>query len=323
MPKGIIRSVGKGGANERRDVKLVQIYLNSFITLDPSKKPIAEDGLIGKNTIDAIKDFQRKSAGMSSPDGRVDPNGKTFRYLTMYFDATEQDKIEQSLGQTKIKSTKSTLTTKHIYSKAGLGSLAVTYNGVKESSKIVSDYSINVIKLALKESGMDKAVITSTIRTAEEQAKIMLRNAKKDLAAQYRLYGAKGDAVLKVYADNKAKSDDEIIKLMVAKIDAITKDGSRVSKHCVSDTTYKKLNIIDVGVNSTKAVCKNFNAKKFTSALKSLENEGYIDKVIDETGKSNSCWHIEITPNKKSIPDYSKGSILLPVKYINSRTLIC
>ncbi|PKM45692.1 MAG: peptidoglycan-binding protein [Gammaproteobacteria bacterium HGW-Gammaproteobacteria-1] len=323
MPKGIARSVGNGGANEHRDVKIVQIYLNSFIALDPSRKPIAEDGLIGMDTISAIREFQRKSVGMPNPDGRVDPNGKTYRYLTMYFDAAEQDKIEQSLRQTNAGGAKSPLTAGRIYSKAGLSSLAVAYSGVNEGSKIVSDYSINVIKLALKEAGMNKAVITSTIRTAEEQAQIMLKNAKKDLAAQYRLYGSKGDSVLKLYADNKAKSDAEVVKLMVAKIDEITKGGSRVSQHCVSVDTYKKINIIDLGFNATKAVCKNFDAVKFTNALKSLESEGYIDKLIDETKKSNSCWHLEIKPNKKSIPDYDKGSILLPVKYINGRTRIC
>lgn len=143
------------------------------------------------------------------------------------------------------------------------------------------------------------------------------------MAAQYRLYGSKGDSVLKVYADNKEKSDAEIFKLMTQKIEEIDKSGSRVSKHCVPFETYKKLNIIDIGVNSTKSVCKNFDAEKFTNALKSLEKEGYIDKLIDETKKSNSCWHLEIKPNKKSIPDYDKGPILLPVKFINGGIRIC
>jgi hypothetical protein len=241
----------------------------------------------------------------------------------MYFDATEQNKIEQSLRHTKVKTTSSSLTNKRIYSMAGLSSLIVSYNGVKESRRKVSRYSIDVIKLALKESGMDRAVITSTYRTPEEQAKIMLKNAKKDLSAQYRLYGSKGDSVLKVYADNKEKSDAEIVKLMTNKIEEIDKSGSRVSKHCVPLETYMKLNIIDIGVNSTKSVCKNFDAKKFTNTLRSLEKEGFIDKLIDETKKSNSCWHLEIKPNKKSIPDYDKGSILLPVKFINWETRLC
>lgn len=323
MPKGIFRSVGKGGANERRDVKLVQIYLNSFIALDPSKKPIAEDGRIGGQTVGAIKEFQRKSVRIASPDGRVDPHGKTFRFLTMYFDDTEQDKIEQSLLKTKVGRTKTALTPERIYSKEGLSSLTVGYNGVQESRKIVSAYSINVIKLALKEAGMDKAMITSTLRTPEEQAKIMLRNAKKNLKAQHKLYGANGDAVLDVYEDNKKKSDADITKLMVAKIEELSKQNLRVSKHVVPVEVYKKLNIIDVGVNSTRHVCKNFNAKKFSNALKSLEKQGYIETLIDETHKSNHCWHMEIKPYKKSIPDHEKGSILHPVKYINGRTILC
>lgn len=57
--------------------------------------------------------------------------------------------------------------------------------------------------------------------------------------------------------------------------------------------------------------------------MRSLEKDGYIDTLIDETGKSNSCWHLEIKPNKKSIQDYDKGSILPPVKFINGRALIC
>jgi hypothetical protein len=150
-----------------------------------------------------------------------------------------------------------------------------------------------------------------------------LRNSKNNLASQYRLYGKKGDKVLKVYDMNKSKKDAEIIKLMVQKIEEFAQNGARVSRHCVPVDTYKKLNIIDIGLNSTKAVCKNFNASKFTNSLKSLQKDGYIEKFIDETGKSNSCWHLEIQPNKKYIPDYSKGSILYPVKYINSRTQIC
>ena len=110
---------------------------------------------------------------------------------------------------------------------------------------------------------------------------------------------------------------------MLIKIEAYAKEGKRVSKHCVSVEDYKKLNVIDIGYNSTKAVCKNFNEAKFTNALKSLQKEGYIEKLIDETKKSNSCWHIEIKPNKKSIHEYGKGSILFPIRYINSAHKLC
>jgi len=51
--------------------------------------------------------------------------------------------------------------------------------------------------------------------------------------------------------------------------------------------------------------------------LASLAKEGYIDRFIDETNKSNQCWHIEIMPNKKILSDYNKGSILSQTIFIN------
>jgi len=65
---------------------------------------------------------------------------------------------------------------------------------------------------------MKAAVITSTLRTPEEQAAIMLKNAKIDLKKQYRLYGRSGDTVLKIYDENKGKADDEILELMIIKL---------------------------------------------------------------------------------------------------------
>ena len=60
--------------------------------------------------------------------------------------------------------------------------------------------------------------------------------------------------------------------------------------------------IIDIGVNATRKVCGiAFSIEKFTKALKDLQTNGYIDKLIDETKKSNTCWHIEIKPNAKPL----------------------
>lgn len=129
--------------------------------------------------------------------------------------------------------------------------------------------------------------------------------------------------MLKVYENNKSEKDSDVVDLMTDKINELSKKGVRVSKHCVSLEYYKRLNVVDIGVNSTRAESKDFNKDKFTKSLISLVDEGYIERLIDETGKSNSCWHIEIKPNKKSIPDYDKGSILKPVRYINDGAIPC
>lgn len=67
-------SVGQGGKNQRDDVALVQRLLTER-GVDPG--PI--DGLVGSKTIAAIRKFQ--SGFLRKPDGRVDPDGRTFREL--------------------------------------------------------------------------------------------------------------------------------------------------------------------------------------------------------------------------------------------------
>lgn len=86
MTTGIVQSVGINGVNQRKDVRIIQVYLSFFEAWKKKMEPLKIDGYAGKNTRNAIKQFQRQAIGMKNPDGRVDPNGKTFRYLTMYYD---------------------------------------------------------------------------------------------------------------------------------------------------------------------------------------------------------------------------------------------
>jgi peptidoglycan hydrolase-like protein with peptidoglycan-binding domain len=72
----ISASVGRGGANLREDVRLVQQLLNRHPR--GAQPPLGEDGLIGSRTLAAIEAFQRDVVGMARPDGRVDPGGRTF-----------------------------------------------------------------------------------------------------------------------------------------------------------------------------------------------------------------------------------------------------
>ncbi|MBI3188191.1 MAG: peptidoglycan-binding protein, partial [Gammaproteobacteria bacterium] len=81
-----------GGANQSDDVKLIQVLLNTYAAWKSPFSSLKIDGAIGTNTNNAIKKYQREAAGLINPDGRVDPNGKTFRYLTMYL-KPEQEAI--------------------------------------------------------------------------------------------------------------------------------------------------------------------------------------------------------------------------------------
>jgi hypothetical protein len=302
----IFKAVGKNGANEYADVKVVQACLNTHVKLNKGGlKAVKEDGRCGAKTIEAIGLFQKHFVSIQNPDYRVDPDGKTIRYLTMYADKSGASSSKPGIIAAP-------------FVVHGLDSVNVSYaNNIKEARQLVSAYSINVIKMALKESGMSHAVITSTLRTPEDQAAIMLKNAKVNLASQKNMYAAAGKDVLQVYEKNKNKSDSEIIELMAKKIQGFMDDNVSVSNHCFSLDKYALKNIFDIGVNSTKAKSKNFNKVKFTAALKDLASDGYISRVIDETAKSNNCWHVEIVPNVKQINFFDNNSILFPIKLIN------
>jgi hypothetical protein len=72
--RALSASVGKGGVNRPDDVRLVQTLL-----IQNGLDPGPADGALGPRTIAAIKEFQKRFA--RSPDGRVDPGGRTFQEL--------------------------------------------------------------------------------------------------------------------------------------------------------------------------------------------------------------------------------------------------
>lgn len=81
-PVGILK---KDEKNSPSDVKKIQELLNKNLYLLPGIKKLVIDGTIGKievsKTVAAIKKFQLKVLKMVTPDGRVDPNGRTLKAL--------------------------------------------------------------------------------------------------------------------------------------------------------------------------------------------------------------------------------------------------
>lgn len=84
-------SVGRGGANRRDDILLVQKYLN--VARRQAGLPlVVVDGLIGPETIGAITAFQATHRGVV--DGRVDPRGAAI---------TELDRIASTAGEAQLR----------------------------------------------------------------------------------------------------------------------------------------------------------------------------------------------------------------------------
>jgi len=80
MPINISDSVGRGGVNNRDDVLKVQRLINSKLPIP--LLPLPENGICESLMVSAIEEIQRRNLRMSTPDGRVDPNGATFGFLT-------------------------------------------------------------------------------------------------------------------------------------------------------------------------------------------------------------------------------------------------
>lgn len=75
-------SVGAGGLNQNMDNFVTQSLINTERNIR-GVAPIGVDGQIGGETIDAITEFQKLSFGFA--DGRVDPNGRSYRRLLSIF----------------------------------------------------------------------------------------------------------------------------------------------------------------------------------------------------------------------------------------------
>ena len=75
--------VGENAKNRAIDIKLVQKLINKVIELNKLQPldVLRVDGVAGVKTKHAIRECQRRIVGMSAPDGRIDPSGKTIKKL--------------------------------------------------------------------------------------------------------------------------------------------------------------------------------------------------------------------------------------------------
>ncbi|MCW3848673.1 hypothetical protein OF829_15665 [Sphingomonas sp. LB-2] len=73
-------SVGSGGVNNQADVLLVEQLLNKYLAAQ-GEPLLAADGVISIDTILTIQAYQHQIVGLSSPDGKIDPGGRTWKAL--------------------------------------------------------------------------------------------------------------------------------------------------------------------------------------------------------------------------------------------------
>jgi type VI secretion system secreted protein VgrG len=95
----IAASVGENAKNRYSDVIAIQKALNQIIQQNilVPLGPLKEDGIAGRNTKLAIRQFQRVSLAMAAPDGRIDVAGKTLKQLNALIEATDKLNVNSIL----------------------------------------------------------------------------------------------------------------------------------------------------------------------------------------------------------------------------------
>ncbi len=88
----IAASVGENAKNRDTDVRIIQKALNNIMQYNilAPLPPLSEDGIAGRKTKIAIRQFQRVAVGMSAPDGRIDPGGKTIVKMNAVINAASK-----------------------------------------------------------------------------------------------------------------------------------------------------------------------------------------------------------------------------------------
>ena len=155
-------------------------------------------------------------------------------------------------------------------------------NPVRDSHK-VSAYSRKILEDIMKASGLMQITITSTARTAHDQARIMFENIEKHgTDHQKKLYGTYGDKIIDHYLMLKSGGNSKvvIISQMASRISFL---GARnVSRHAGDP---KKLNVIDIAPSSINLASRN----KFETAV---NNDSRVSNFL--TPPKDPAYHLEI-----------------------------
>ena len=170
--------------------------------------------------------------------------------------------------------------------------------GPNANPSIVSNDMISIIKAGLRNAGSTKGQITSTARTAIDQARIMFNNCVKpgktiaqNIQDQYKEYAAPGEAVIAVFETMSAGRTREEVLANAAAIKAAmlaeiyVQGPSSVSRHC-SDPSIRC--VVDVNA----VILPGSLGQRFSTFIKS-NIETYAGKFIDER-TTNYCFHLEV-----------------------------
>lgn len=120
--------------------------------------------------------------------------------------------------------------------------------------------------------GIDEFIVTSTQRTPRTQAEAMYANIAEGRNIRYKWAGEQVCDLCRTMRGQE-RPKEEIIAAMTKRIEELSNQGYRVSKHCVSDAVYDRTNVIDVSY-------RNIPTATAIEAIKAFAQRIEVVKII-------------------------------------------
>ena len=168
----------------------------------------------------------------------------------------------------------------------------ITISSIIEKPDLISKKTKDILCIASDASRNPSVTINSGWRSPTRQAYAMYENLSK---GNFIRYAAAGREVLKVYNQNVKKSKEEVIDLMIKKINELSAQGIRVSSHCVSEDEYRKMNIVDVSkyLQNPRDFCKELIKNEDVVKIITPYSSDYNSKKIS-VDAGEPAIHVEI-----------------------------
>lgn len=164
----------------------------------------------------------------------------------------------------------------------------------------VSQHTLGVLFAAMRASSVEAITITSTQRSALQQARVMINNLLRPngLAKSRMLYREPGQKVIDVWEQMRSQhaSLDQILHAMVRKIEEL--GPATVSHHCADP---RLLNVLDIAPSSIPE-------PKREAFITALQSDQRVAKLLLPS-QGDPAFHLEIPqPQTAAVPDSAPQS---------------
>lgn len=167
-------------------------------------------------------------------------------------------------------------------------------NLTSAKAAVVKSDTLEILNTAADKADIERIYINSTLRTPAEQAYAMYVNISAGRLVRYKEAGQK---VSQLCIDmlNRKRPKAEILEAMTNLIIELAEKDQRVSRHCVSNETYEKQQILDV----SRSILHD-KAVKFIKALKEDKRVTRIIQPVSGTAFANLDG-VSFDPNEPAI----------------------